>query len=205
METKYIAIFFIIMLTFNRLRLARLSATFKEKKKGEISKRWTYFLLFILYVAIIFGSILENCLLVETLNIVISSVGLIAYVIGLVGRNKAIKTLGKYWSTHIEVRDGQHIVQEGLYKYVRHPGYLSLIIETLSIPLMLNAYYSFLGVIFTCIPAVLIRAKFEDMEMEKKIGKKFSAYKMKTGAFIPKKLLVLKIPTLKKKHPPKTS
>ena len=199
METKYIAIFIVIMLTLNRVRLARQSATFKDKKKGEISNRWTYSMLSILYMVITLGSIIENFFLIKQLNVIISSVGFIAYVIGIIGRNKAIRTLGKYWSTHIEIRNGQRIVQDGPYKYIRHPGYLSVIIEGLSIPGMLNAYFSLLGVIFIYTPAILVRAKLEDMEMEKKIGKEFTAYKKKVGAFIPKNLLNLAVFSLKRK------
>lgn len=200
MEVKYIAILIVIILTFNRLRLARQSATFKNKRRGKISKRWTYSMLFIFYIVIILGSIIENYFLVKKINIIISSVGLFAYVIGIMGRNKAIRTLDKYWSTHIEIRKGQRIVQEGLYKYVRHPGYLSLIIETLSIPGMLNAYYTLLGVIFLYIPTVSIIAKLEDMEMKKKIGKNFISYAGKTGGFIPKNLFDFIISSLNKKH-----
>ena len=200
MEAKYIAIFIVIMLTLNRVRLARQSATFKDKKKGEISNRWTYSMLSILYMVITLGSIIENFFLIKQLNVIISSVGFIAYVIGIIGRNKAIRTLGKYWSTHIEIRNGQRIVQDGPYKYIRHPGYLSLIIETLSIPIILNAFYSFLGVIVIYIPAVLIRAKLEDMALEKKTGKKFTAYKRVVGAFIPKNIIDFIMPALSKKQ-----
>ena len=129
-----------------------------------------------------------------------SSLGLVVYVTGIIGRNKAIKTLGEYWSTHIEIRKGQQIMQDGPYKYIRHPGYLSLIIESLSIPVMLNAYYSLLGAMLIFIPAVLIRAKLEDIEMEKKIGKKFTAYKRNVGPFIPKNIFELIMPVLNKKQ-----
>ena len=188
MEIKHILIFIVIILSIIRLRLARQSATCKEKKKGEISNRWTYPMLFIFYMAIILGSILENYFLVKTLNIFISSFGLCTYMIGIVGRNKAIKTLGKYWSTHIEIRKGQRIVQNGPYKYIRHPGYLSLIAESISIPLILNTYYILLGVILIYTPLVFVTVKLEDRDMGKKIGAEFTAYKKKVYAFIPRML-----------------
>ena len=200
MEIKNIAILIVIILAFNRVRLARQSATFKDKQKGQTSKRWTYSMLSILYIGITLGSIIENFFLTKPLNVIISSVGFLAYVTGIIGRNNAIRTLGQYWSTHIEIRNGQRIVQDGLYKYIRHPGYLSLIIESLSIPLMLNAYYSLLGVILIYIPAVLIRAKLEDMEMVKKTGKEFTDYKEKVGAFIPKNIFDFIMPSISKKQ-----
>jgi protein-S-isoprenylcysteine O-methyltransferase Ste14 len=200
METKYLAILTVIILTCNRFRLARKSATFKEKKKGAISNRWTYSLLSILYIIIILGSIIENYFLIKTLNLSISFLGLFGYVVGIMGRNRSIKTLGQYWSTHIEIRNNQRIVQKGPYRYIRHPGYLSLIIETLSIPGILNAYHALMGVTLIFIPAVLVRAKLEDMEMGEKVGEEFTMYKERVGAFIPKTLSGFVLPFLSKKR-----
>ena len=91
-------------------------------------------------------------------------------------------------------------MQNGPYKYIRHPGYLSLIIESLSIPVILNAYYTFIGVILIYIPVILVTAKLEDRKMQKKIGEKFVAYKEKTGAFLPKNFFDGIMPYLSKKQ-----
>jgi protein-S-isoprenylcysteine O-methyltransferase Ste14 len=155
---------------------------------------------FILGVGIVLGSVFENLFLVKKLNLVLSSVGLVAYMTGIVGRNKAIKALGKYWSTYIEIKNGQRIVQDGPYKYIRHPGYLSLIIESLSAPIILNAFYTLIGVILIYIPVILVTAKLEDIEMQKKIGEKFIDYKEKTGAFLPKNFFDGIIPYFSKKQ-----
>lgn len=200
MEVKYIALLIIIILFINRLRLARQSATFTNKQKGDTSKCWTYSIVFILGVGIVLGSVFENLVLVKKLNLVLSSVGLVAYMTGIVGRNKAIKALGKYWSTYIEIKNGQRIVQDGPYKYIRHPGYLSLIIESLSAPIILNAFYTLIGVILIYIPVILVTAKLEDREMQKKIGEKFIDYKEKTGAFLPKNFFNGIIPYFSKKQ-----
>jgi protein-S-isoprenylcysteine O-methyltransferase Ste14 len=205
METKYIAIFFLIILTFNRFRLSKRTATLKEKDTGEIFHRWTYAILFLLYIIVFLGSIFENYFFVPRLNIIFFFVGFVAYWTALIGRNKAIRTLGRYWSTHIEIREKHCMVQDGPYKYIRHPGYMCLFIETLSLPVMLNAYYSLLGVICIYLPVMFMIAKLEDKEMEKKIGKNFLAYKEKTRAFIPKNLFDFIIPSFKKKHQLRTN
>lgn len=199
MEIKYIAILIVIILTLNRARLARQSATFKDKQKGETSKRWTYSMVSILYIVIILGSIIENYFFVKTLNLVIASLGLVVYVTGIIGRDKAIKTLGEYWSTHIEIRNGQRIVQDGPYKYIRHPGYLSLMVENIAITLMLNAYYTLIGVILIFIPVIFGISKLEDIAMEEKIGKEFTTYKKRVGAFIPKNIFDCIMPFVGKK------
>lgn len=203
METKYIALLIIMILTLNRLRIVRQSDAYKNKQKGDTSKQCKNSILFIFYIlgtGIVLGSVFENLFLVKKLNLFLSSLGLVAYVIGIICRNKAVKTLGEYWSTHIEIKKGQRIVQDGPYKYIRHPGYLSLIIESLSIPLILNAYYTLIGVILIYIPIILLTAKLEDRKMEEKIGKEFTSYKRMTGAFIPKIIFNCTITYLKRKN-----
>jgi len=205
MEIKYAAIFIVIILAFNRFRLSKRTATLKEKGKGKVFHQWTYSLLFLAYIIVLLGSIFENYFLVPKLNLIFFFVGFVAYWTALFGRNKAIRTLGRYWSIHIEIRENHNIVQDGLYRYIRHPGYLSLIIETLSLPVMLNAHYSLLGIICIYIPLICIIAKLEDKEMEKEIGNAFIYYKAKTRAFIPKNLFDFIKPSIKKKYHIKTN
>ncbi|MBR4422326.1 MAG: isoprenylcysteine carboxylmethyltransferase family protein, partial [Erysipelotrichaceae bacterium] len=49
-----------------------------------------------------------------------------------------------YLSRTIEVREGQKVVDTGLYGLVRHPMYATTVFLFLSMPLILNCLYSFL-------------------------------------------------------------
>jgi protein-S-isoprenylcysteine O-methyltransferase Ste14 len=203
MEVKYIALLIVMILTLNRLRIVRKSPTYKKRQKKDTSKRWTYSILFIFYIlgtGIVLGSVFENLFLVKKLNLFLSSLGLVASVSAMVVRNKAIKALGEDWSTRIEAKKGQRIVKNGPYKYIRHPGYLSIIIESLAVPVILNAYYTLIGVILIYIPVILLTAKLEDREMQNKIGNSFIVYKEKTGAFLPKNVFDYIMPYFKKKN-----
>lgn len=66
----------------------------------------------------------------------------------------------------IEVKEGQKLVDTGLYGIVRHPMYTATIFLFLSMPLILGSLYSFL--IFLVYPFVIVkRIKNEEKVLEK--------------------------------------
>lgn len=51
-----------------------------------------------------------------------------------------IRSLGRYWNTRIWVIPGREPVIRGPYRYIRHPNYLAVIAEILTLPLVLGAF-----------------------------------------------------------------
>lgn len=69
----------------------------------------------------------------------------------------------------IEVKEGQKLVDTGLYGIVRHPMYTATIFLFLSMPLILGSLYSFL--IFLVYPFVIVkRIKNEEKVLEKDLA-----------------------------------
>ncbi len=66
------------------------------------------------------------------------SLGLFAA--GQVLRLAAIRTLGWRWSTRIMTVPGKAPVQHGIYRHLRHPNYLGVELEILTVPLVHSAY-----------------------------------------------------------------
>ncbi|MDD4588454.1 MAG: isoprenylcysteine carboxylmethyltransferase family protein [Heliobacteriaceae bacterium] len=54
----------------------------------------------------------------------------------------SIFSLGRFWNTRIFVLPGAAIVFRGPYKYLRHPNYLAVIIELVTVPLILGAFFT---------------------------------------------------------------
>ena len=51
-----------------------------------------------------------------------------------------LRSLGPYWNTRIWVIPGREPVMRGPYRLSRHPNYLAVIVEILTLPLALGAY-----------------------------------------------------------------
>ena len=97
----------------------------------------------------------------------------------------AIKTLDKYWTIEIEIRDVHPLIKNGPYKYMRHPHYLFLFCEVLGLPLIANAYYSFVFIAIIFIPLIILRFIFEEKALTEKFGAEYLKYKKEVWAFFP--------------------
>lgn len=73
-----------------------------------------------------------------------------------------------YLSRTIEVKEGQKVVDTGLYSIVRHPMYSVTLLLFLSMPLVLGSIYSF--TVFLFYPFIIAkRIKHEELFLEKEL------------------------------------
>ena len=115
----------------------------------------------------------------------VTALGLVLFLISGVVRFTAIRTLGKFWSLHLEIREGHQLIRGGIYQYVRHPAYAAIMLEVISIPLVGNAYSALLVAVGLYIPLLLIRWRREEVEMVAKFGRQYETYRHAVPAFIP--------------------
>jgi len=71
-----------------------------------------------------------------------------------VGRYWVIRTLGKQWNTRVIVVPGMALVTGGLYRYLRHPNYVIVVVEGIALPLVHTAWVT--AIVFTVLNAVLL-------------------------------------------------
>ena len=83
----------------------------------------------------------------------------------------------RYLSRTIEVRDGQTVVDTGLYGIVRHPMYTATVLLFLSMPLVLNSLISFF-IMLAYIPIIVKRIRNEEEVLETEL-KGYTEYKQK--------------------------
>jgi methyltransferase len=69
-----------------------------------------------------------------------AALALSLFAVGQALRLTAIRTLGWRWSTRVMTVPGVAPVQHGIYRHVRHPNYLGVELEILSVPLVHSAY-----------------------------------------------------------------
>lgn len=82
-----------------------------------------------------------------------------------------------YLSRTVEVSENQNVVDSGLYGVVRHPMYTSTIFLFLSMPLVLDSFFSF--IIMLIYPIIIIfRIKNEEKLLERELDG-YSEYKKK--------------------------
>jgi methyltransferase len=89
------------------------------------------------------------------------------FLLAQAGRYWCIKSLGRFWNTRIYVLPGTSLVKRGPYRYLRHPNYLVVALELLTLPLTFAAYATALVFLFLNAAMLLfIRIPAEERALE---------------------------------------
>lgn len=96
----------------------------------------------------------------------------------------ARKTLGRYWSRIVAVKQDHKLVTTGPYRWVRHPLYTGLLAGTLGAALAFGMWHALAGVVLLWI-GFISRAHREDAVMGGQFGEEFAAYRARTGRLVP--------------------
>ena len=116
------------------------------------------------------------------------AVGFVALAVALLAqvlRYAAVLTLGERWNVRIIVWPSAPIVTGGLYRYVRHPNYVAVILELLAVPLVHGAIFTAIG--FTLSNAALLVVRVR--EEERALGPGYADAFRDRPRFIPRSLL----------------
>jgi len=167
-----------------------------KKVKGMKLAKWTWIAFSITYPLLIFGTIGEYFLIPRTINLWISGIGIGITAVRIWLKWWAMLTLREYWSVHIEIREAHKLIKDGPYCYIRHPAYLSNLMEYFGIPLIANAYYALIGVFLIYLPFNLIRLHLEEKELIRKFGEKYEDYRKRVPALFP----IRKLPFMLRKR-----
>ena len=107
-------------------------------------------------------------------------IGLILYILSVIISTKSLLT-NKYFesSSRIQTERNQTVISTGVYSVVRHPGYSSIILWALSIPLLTGAVYTLIPSAIIII-IISIRTYMEDKMLKEELeGYQEYSYKVK--------------------------
>jgi protein-S-isoprenylcysteine O-methyltransferase Ste14 len=105
--------------------------------------------------------------------------------IGIIVRFTIIRSLGKYFTVDVTIRQDHKIKKEGFYKYLRHPSYAFSLLTSLGLGLYLN---NWLSLIFAFVPpflAFVYRIKIEEHALVEQFGEEYIEYRKTTKKLIP--------------------
>jgi len=116
---------------------------------------------------------------------VLRIIGLIIFLIFSWIQVKSFKYLGEFYSQDILIFKNHELKQNGLYKLIRHPQYLSQLFSDIGVGVALMGYLIIPIVILIEIPLFILRARAEDELLADYFKESFTEYKEKSGFFIP--------------------
>lgn len=114
----------------------------------------------------------------------VNVVGLCLFLIGVSMRRVAKRTLGEYYSYGLRTLPNHKLIKHGIYKHIRHPISLAMILYSPAIPLIFSSLYGFL-LMLGLIPCTLYRVKIEESMLLEKFGDEYREYVKKTKKMLP--------------------
>jgi len=122
----------------------------------------------------------------NTLNHTIAIFGLTVFIIGIIIRLVSIIQLNKEFTVDVAIIKNHHLKTEGMYKYLRHPSYLGLILICSGLSIAMNSIISFLVITIPVLLALSYRIKTEENILINQFGETYRDYMRKTHRIIPK-------------------
>jgi protein-S-isoprenylcysteine O-methyltransferase Ste14 len=112
-------------------------------------------------------------------------IGITLIIIGIIIRFIAIKQLGRFFTVDVTIRDNHQLIQNGFYKYLRHPSYTGSLLSFLGFGLSLNNWFSLAIIFLPILLAFIYRINIEENVMSEQFGKQYQDYISKTKRIIP--------------------
>jgi methyltransferase len=110
-----------------------------------------------LHTGFLVSCVAEVWLLRRPVRPAIATVALAVLVAALALRWWVLSTLGERWTTRVMVLPDQELITDGPYRWLRHPNYLAVVLEIVSIPILHSAWLT--AVVFSIANLLLLRAR----------------------------------------------
>ncbi|MHC1739797.1 MAG: isoprenylcysteine carboxylmethyltransferase family protein [Anaerolineaceae bacterium] len=112
-------------------------------------------------------------------------VGMSLFVIGLMIRIQSILTLKQFFTYSVAKVENQKIIETGMYKFLRHPGYLGQLIIFLGISISISNWLSMLAMMIPVVVGYAYRISVEEKFMLEQFGPNYLDYQKRTKKIVP--------------------
>lgn len=173
MVTQLVFIGIVIVLAVQRLLELRLSRRNEARILAQGGREHTpehFGVMKALHTSWFLAMIAEVVWLDRPFIPLLSACALIVVVVGQSLRYTAIRTLGWRWTVRIMTLPDAPPISRGIYRYVRHPNYVGVILEIAAVPLLHTAYLT--AIFFTLANAslLIVRIRAEERALREHKG-----------------------------------
>ncbi len=176
----------LIALAVYVLRLVEISRK-RATVPGKVQESLTLRLFVLVGTIMTFGSMLEYVVRGGGFSRIALVCGIVCAIASFKLRWSAIAALGKFWSLHVEIRENHEFVQNGPFRFVRHPTYFSMILELLAFGLICSAWWMLAVIPFLFVPALILRLRLEEPALIEKFGDAYRDYQRRVPMLLPYK------------------
>ena len=111
--------------------------------------------------------------------------GAVLIACGLWIRHLAMRTLARFFTYQVEIQADQRLVETGLYRRIRHPGYLGQLLVFAGVGVALANWLSIAAMIVFTFVAFRWRIGVEEAALQARFADQFEAYRQRSWRLIP--------------------
>jgi protein-S-isoprenylcysteine O-methyltransferase Ste14 len=163
---------------------------FRQKRNHPVATSGDKGSLRLLYLLITIGYVLSFSAGATTIGRIYSwntffAIGSVLVVSGLIIRIQSIVTLKQYFTYSVAKVENHALIETGLYKNIRHPGYLGQILIFTGIAVSMSNWLSVLLMVIPIGIGYMYRIHVEEKFMMEQLGERYLKYKQRTNRIIP--------------------
>ena len=185
----YISVYLIIISFYVIERLLRKNNAAKTLEKTKYDKGSTYFIGYSLSLSnliLLIVPILNNYGIGRIKsNIMFNIFGLFVMLVGISIRIISAKTLGMFYTRTLRKSENQRIIKEGIYKFIRHPGYLGDLLIFLGSCIAVSNIISTILITVLMLSSYIYRIMVEEKMLIDVFGESYKNYTKETKRLIP--------------------
>lgn len=151
---------------------------------GARRSEWLFYSIWASLAGSIILPPIEFAIVQRPLSVPWMLIGVALALLGTWLRYQSVKTIGEHFSTHIEVRPGHELVDSGIMRVIRHPGYAGVMTFTLGAALILQSFWSLLFICLVFWTTQFIRIVHEEDELGRNLAG-YRDYMKRTKRLIP--------------------
>jgi methyltransferase len=107
-----------------------------------------------LYLLMYFGSFAEYLWTRRSVSIIWFACGLLLFAVSKLLKFWSASSLGERWTMKVLILPGSEVVTSGPYRYIKHPNYVAVLLEIITIPLLGKSFLTF-AIVFALFSVVL--------------------------------------------------
>lgn len=111
--------------------------------------------------------------------------GIALMLAGLAFRFYAMATLGRFFTYRVAIQSGQTLIENGPYRYIRHPSYTGAMIVLIGLGLALGNWAGLLALLGIMTFAYAYRISVEETALVQALGDPYKLYMTRTRRLVP--------------------
>jgi protein-S-isoprenylcysteine O-methyltransferase Ste14 len=167
--------------------LMALSTRKRQALEAQVELRSEKFIWLVICFSLLFALTIKNFhwFTIDVSATARLNIGCALLIFGLMLRIYSVYCLGAFFTTQVSIQSSHRLINNGPYRYIRHPSYTGLILGFSGAGIAMGDFLSLFILIIPLIYILIKRINIEEPLLHKHFGKDYAQYCQQTTKLFP--------------------